>query len=401
MGPGAGRTVSPLFPHLFLQPPAVGVGDGDWKPALRAEVDLRRARGEAPRRPLRSLFVAAGARGGEASLGRNVLEVVGADVVGSATEWTVEIEVPGTGIPFSLAVIRAWGDAGVNRVSLAPSPTCPSTAVSDGVQTAAPFEVRLESLMASTRCLLSSGIPVVSVDISLPTGRDQARTGMEQALRTAQALERIGVPQLAIREFGGWEDVEEAEGEDGSKDDPEWGSEVAPKLTAGKAAGVEDDGESWAGLRDCLLGAGYESGDGVHFSRRGPPALHSRAILRREPVLGLGPAAVTFRNPERRANVREWQGYRRQALAGLDPLEWQERLSREEVRTERVWSRLRSREGLRTGGMGLRSTRLIREWVVREWATVKGGRVVLLPEGWVRMDGLVVDLLRTGDLDRG
>jgi coproporphyrinogen III oxidase-like Fe-S oxidoreductase len=399
MDPGAGRKVSPLFPHLFLRPPAVEVGD--WKPALRAEVDLRRGRGEAPRRPLRSLFLAAGARGSEASLARDILEVVGADVVGSATEWTVEVEVPGTGTPCSLEVIRAWGDAGVNRVSLALPSTYPNAAVPGGVETAASFEARLESLMAAARRLLSGGIPVVSVDISLVTGRGQVRTGMEQALRTAHALAWIGVPQLALREWGGGEDVEGAEGEDGAKKDPGWGGEVASEMTVGKAAGLEDDGEGWACLRDRLLEAGYESGDGVHFVRRGPIAAHPRAILRREPVLGLGPAAVTFRNPERRANVPEWQGYRSRALAGLDPLEWRERLSREEVRTERVWSRLRSREGLRMGGMGARSARLIREWVVREWATEKGGRVILLPQGWIRMDGLVVDLLRAGDLDRG
>jgi coproporphyrinogen III oxidase-like Fe-S oxidoreductase len=135
--------------------------------------------------------------------------------------------------------------------------------------------------------------------------------------------------------------------------------------------------------------------------RGGPVAVHPRAILRREPVLGLGPAAVTFRNPERRANVPEWRDYRNRALAGRDPVEWRELLSREEVRTERVWTRLRSREGLRVWGMGPRSTRLIREWVLRKWATVKGGRVVLLSQGWIRMDRLVVDLLSTEDLDRG
>lgn len=362
------------FPHLLLRLPEAE--EEEWKSVIGAEASVRREHGEIPGQPLRSLFVVAGRRGGEVTLARDLTEVVGADVVGSDTEWTLELMLQGESAILSRDALRAWLGVGVNRISLAFPPPFPR----DVVPGERGLATHLESLVSVASRLLAEGVPVVNVDLPLGSNGRPEGGGLESTLRVLETLDRIQVPQLTIHER-----VE--------------GDAPGSRVMHVEPDGDEEDG--WLRLVRCLEEAGYVTGDGVHFVREGACAVHPRAILRREPVLGLGPGAVTFRNPERRANVPEWRGYRRRALAGLDPIEWRESLDRGEVRTERVWSYLRCREGLRMGGMGPRSARLIRGWVSRGWATVAGGRVILLPDGWIRMDGLVVDLLRMEEEDRG
>jgi hypothetical protein len=360
------RMVIRPFPHLFVRLPQGHVGDGEWRPALRAEVELRRKSGESVARPARSVFVAAGDRGWDAGVSRSLLEAVGETSVGTGTEWTLEVdagEAEEGGRPPILPpeVVRAWADAGVNRVSLACSP---SSSRRDGLRGTAHEGGRTpEAWAAAVDRLMAGGIPTVSVD--LPLGREAGSPAGAGALAIASGILEVGIPQVAIRE----------------------------------AEGTRDP-IGWLTLRRRLGDAGYDTGDGVHFFRSGCRPVHPRGILRREPVLGIGPGAVTFRNPVRRANVRKWRRYRMVTFGGGDPFRWQEHLTDREVRTERIWCRLRSREGLRVQGMGVRARRRIDDWVVRGMARMEAGRVILTESGWLQGDGLAVDLLAEEEADR-
>lgn len=354
------------FPHLFVRLPPGTVGAEEWRSTLRAEVEIRRKGGESPARPARSVFVAAGDRGREAGLSRSLLEAMDEISVGPGTEWTLEVDAgeaeEGGGSPILLPeVVRAWADAGVNRVSLASSP---SSSGRDGPQGTtrtggwAPAE-----WTAVVGRLMAGGVPMVSVD--LPLGSEAGDPAGAGALTIASAVLEVGIPQVAIRETEGTRDP-----------------------------------VGWLMVSRRLGDAGYNTGDGVHFFRDGCRPVHPRGILRREPVLGIGPGAVTFRNPVRRANVRNWQRYRAVTSGGGDPLRWQEHLTAGEVRTERIWCRLRSREGLRVQGMGVRAGRRIDDWVARGMARIEAGRVILTDPGWLHADGLAVDLLADEEADR-
>jgi len=379
---GTGAPVTLPFPHLFLSLPSVEAEPGDWDSAFMDELHLQGRSGVQPGAPLRSLFVAAGPRGGDAALATRVHGLVGTERLGADTEWTIELRMSPSAPAVSLDAVRQWWREGVSRVSLS-----------------GPFHWacgdRCPDLEAALSVLRAGGIGRVNVDLPFGGARaTEAESAGSPEGEIVGALTRWGATELSLHE-------EDATEDEKGRDAPAEGPGAAER-----AAGMVGEGDSeptlfpWRRWRSALGSWRYRSADGVHFWRRGAPALYSRALLRREPVLGLGPSAMTFRNPMRRRNVPDWRVYLDRIREGALPLAWEEWLRREEVRTERVWTRLREDRGLRLRGLGPGALHQVERWVQEGWAVCVEGRVILREEGWARSDSLSVDLLAATARDR-
>jgi oxygen-independent coproporphyrinogen-3 oxidase len=131
---------------------------------------------------------------------------------------------------------------------------------------------------------------------------------------------------------------------------------------------------------------GFEHYEVSNAARPGYRARHNAAYWRRAPFIGLGPAAHSGFNGERRWNVREWAAYERVLAAGKSPQEGREVLDSSAVELEELYLGLRTSDGLSLHRL---SPADIEAWQSVGWATVGGGRVRLTPEGWLRLDALV------------
>ncbi len=347
---------SGTYRHLYLEVPwAVrGVQEGGegasdtWARLLGRERAMRSERGGRVSSELSSLLIGGAA---PASLGRALPRLVRGLLPApdsSVGEWTVEVE-PGWAEGASddpLSTVGAWLEGGVTRLCLRADPA------------AGPGGWSAE------RLTLLEGIadldpPVLAADLVLRSGGEEP----EPLHDLLDRLQRSGVSHLSLYE----DSVGDEDAEDRS-------------------------GELWWGLRERASQLGFESTDVVNLALPGAASTMAMAIQRRWPILGLGPGARSFRNPRRHWNVPSWSHYRARLSRGLDPRSGGELLSGDEVRLERIWSRLPTREGmrvpLRLGGDDPR----IRAWLRAGWIEWHPGRIRLTSRGILRLDGIAVEL---------
>jgi len=388
--PWPGVSVSPRTRNLFLRIPSRRFTLERALFLLKREGEIRRAQGEPCDWPSHSLYVEVGGHGGEADLCRDLVQrferedpesgPLPGKVRGEARglpEWTIGLtllpfddrERGPTGVSvqnLTPTVLGSWVDAGVNRISL----TAPAGGPDEGGKGSG-----VEVLREAYERIRDAGLARVSAELEIGRGgggRGDDGRALARILGTLETWIDCGVPQVALVEEEGGDTVEESVGE-----------------------------PVWLQVDRILMDRGYQTQDGVHYSRsEGGEPLHPRAIRRREPILGLGPGAVTFRNPERRANVGEEKEYAEKIRAGLDPWLWRETLTPKEVRMERMWWGLRSRRGLPVRLLGPRARSKMGEWRGEGWVEERGGRWVLRPEGWLKADGLAVELLLADEQDR-
>ncbi len=141
---------------------------------------------------------------------------------------------------------------------------------------------------------------------------------------------------------------------------------------------------------ETLSDAGFDHYEVSNFARPGRRARHNSAYWTRVPYLGLGPSAHGFDGAERRWNEAAYVEWQRQIDRGSDPLAGRELLTAGAAADERAYL------GLRTnGGLTLTNDEVARvsPWIDQGWAAFQGGnRVVLTPQGWLRLDALAADL---------
>jgi coproporphyrinogen III oxidase-like Fe-S oxidoreductase len=154
----------------------------------------------------------------------------------------------------------------------------------------------------------------------------------------------------------------------------------------------ESFGSNWLAVLAALEVRGFVPADLVNYALPGRMSRYLRTLLLRRPLLGLGPGAASFRNPERSRNVSEWWEYRSGLASGEMPVAGRERLSRDESRMERIWYRLQTSDGLRLPRRLGDLDDLLAAWVDAGWAVWNPPRLRLTPEGWLRVDGLAVEL---------
>jgi hypothetical protein len=327
--------------HLYLSVPAwPAKASVSWSKAVARErvfrgQGVRGAPGVRLADPLASLLV-----GGEApvSLGEDLPSAVrhaaGLAPCHRTGEWTVEVD----GAPELAAWAPAWAREGVTRLALRGEAADPE--VAHRIRRTAPsLELAAEVELA----LLSD---------------PSARLG---------ALVEAGVTSVALVEV-------ESRG-DAGRTDP-------------------DTSLAWQGALRALAARGWVLADlaFAHVAAGGPAGrgpCHPRAIRAREPVLGLGPGAVTFRNPCRRWNLARAPSYLAAIARGEDPRGGGERLDADQVRLERIWAGLRRARGVRCPGAELR---VPREWYASGWIRPVPGRIVPTFDGWLHADTLAVEL---------
>lgn len=260
----------------------------------------------------------------------------------------------------------AWRDAGVTRVSL-------------GAQSFDPGVLRwmhrthdAAQIGVAMQTLCSAGFTDISLDLIYavpPALRRNWADDLDRALALEPThLSLYGLTVEPATPLGKWT----ARGESLSLDDDRAAAEYLVAHTRLETAGFDHYEVSNAG-------------------RPGNRARHNAAYWRRAPFIGLGPSAHSGFSSLRRWNVREWEEYRRRAEAGEALMQEQETLDDEQVQLEDLYLGLRTTDGLAI-------TRLppdvLESWTGARWAVVRESRVVLTPEGWLRLDALVASLSR-------
>lgn len=135
--------------------------------------------------------------------------------------------------------------------------------------------------------------------------------------------------------------------------------------------------------------AGFDHYEVSNFAQPGHHAQHNRSYWRGVPYLGLGPSAHGFDGATRRWNRAAYAAWQKAVVTGEDPIGGSEAIGDGEQSLESVYLGLRTTGGLAVGDEALEQ---IRPWVAAGWAYISGGRVVLTPLGWLRLDSLAAAL---------
>lgn len=260
----------------------------------------------------------------------------------------------------------AWRDAGITRVSL-------------GAQSFDPGVLRwmhrthdAAQVGVAMQTLRSAGFTDISLDLIYalpPAMRRNWADDLDRALALEPThLSLYGLTVEPATPLGKWT----ARGESLSLDDDHAAAE-------------------YLDAHSRLETAGFDHYEVSNAGRPGYRARHNAAYWRRAPFIGLGPSAHSGFSSLRRWNVREWEEYRRRAEAGEALMQEQETLDDEQVQLEDLYLGLRTTDGLAV--TRLPPDVLVR-WTVAQWAVVRESRVVLTPEGWLRLDALVASLSR-------
>jgi len=260
---------------------------------------------------------------------------------------------------------RAWRDAGINRISL-------------GVQSfddrALQWMHRVHDGAAAVKAfdtLRAAGFADISVDLIFALPESLGRSWRDD-------LERV----LAL--------------------DPEhvslYGLTVEPQAPLGRwvargeviEAGEEDYARDFLDADRMLSAAGFEHYEVSNFGKAGHRARHNFCYWQGVAYAGVGPGAHEFDGASRRWNVRAYEAWAERLRAGGDPMEGSETLSPENRIAETVYLGLRTVDGLTVSAA---EAAHVSSWIESGWARLlKADRLVLTPEGWLRLDSLAADL---------
>jgi len=301
-------------------------------------------------------------------LGAGIRDILGDERLEGIGEWTVEVN-PEDVTP---ALLREWRDVGVTRLSV-------------GVQSLEgdilEWLGRRHSPDVARRALddiRGSDFPSWSVDMlyGLPV------TSRDSPLRSVREMIDMGVPGVSLYELLI---------EPGAPGAESMGAELADSDARAAQYGelvalLKSEGYEWTEMTACAL-------PGHH-------GLHMAAVLRGEPVLGLGPGANTRARGQARWNLRDWHSYMVATAEGRLPLAGEEVLDASEMRLEALWSGLRLAEGVPRTMLTAEGRMLAEDWAGLGLAHRDHERLRLTPEGWMRLDDLVLRLeatFREGD----
>lgn len=126
------------------------------------------------------------------------------------------------------------------------------------------------------------------------------------------------------------------------------GTPLGRQVALGRRRAPDPDlqAEMFALACELLGAAGYRHYEVSNWARPGSECRHNLGYWRREPYLGLGAGAHSFRGDRRWWNVRPPQEYLRRVEAGELPIGGEERLGPAEAHLEEVLLRLRILEGV-------------------------------------------------------
>jgi oxygen-independent coproporphyrinogen-3 oxidase len=285
------------------------------------------------------------------------------DCLGADQGLVPEVEVTLEANPEDVSpeAARAWRAAGVTRVSL-------------GVQSFSPAVLQwmhrthdADAAVRAVGALRDEGLQNVSLDLIYGLPVELGRSWEADLVRALElSPSHVSLYGLTV----------------------ETGTPLGRWVERGRSLPAEDS----VAAREYLLAHELLAERGFrHYevSNAGLPGFESRHNLgywSRRPFLGLGPSAHSARANRRWWNLREWEGYRRQIEAGVPVVAGEESLTSEQQRLEEIYLGLRTDLGIAASSL---PPDRIDEWVAAEWASRRDSRVVLSPEGWLRLDALV------------
>lgn len=266
--------------------------------------------------------------------------------------------------PDDITAVRAngWAAAGVNRVSL-------------GVQSHDPAVLRwmhrthrVDQVAPAVATLRAAGIDNVSTDLifALPAdlGRDWQR---DMDLTFALAPSHVSLYGLTIEShtpLARWR---------------ERGATVVPS----------DDryATEYLQAHGALTDHGFEHYEVSNAARPGQRSRHNSGYWTGEDYLGLGPSAHSLVDGVRSWNIREWAAYQRASESGQALEAGREVLDAPALAVERRYLGLRTSGGLPAGELDAAT---VERWCRVGWATSTDEVIRLTPEGWLRLDALVI-----------
>ena len=296
--------------------------------------------------------------------GEGVARVIALLLRRAALAPNAEVTVEANPEDVTPAIVACWTRAGVNRVSL-------------GVQSFDPAVLAwmhrthdVAAVHAAVRTLADHGITNWSLDLiyALPAEvtRDWARDldeaiALNPAHVSAYGLTvEQGTPLARWRARGGVHDASEER--------------------------YESD---FLLAHERLAAAGYRHYEVSNWGKPGLESRHNSSYWAGVPYVGLGPAAHGFDGDARRWNERDFVRWRASARAQRDPLGGEETLTPEQRSLEDAYIALRTTQGAPVGDVDVP---LVSRWIAQGWGEVQGGRLVLTPHGWLRLDALVAAL---------
>jgi oxygen-independent coproporphyrinogen-3 oxidase len=264
------------------------------------------------------------------------------------------------------ARVRAWRDAGVNRVSI-------------GVQSFDPGVLgqlgRRHDATAATRAIATVAgiIQNVSVDLIYAARRSSVASAADDAAR-AVAAGAVHVSAYALTL------------------DPAVMAEEVPLARAARRLAMPGDDEAVAqarAIRGALRRAGLRRYEVSNFARPGRESVHNRLYWDGESYLGLGAGAAGCRrgDPARGEGSVRWQDLREAGAwlsaveAGRLPTGEEDRFDAAADRVERIMLATRTRRGVALGLLGERGQREVPALLAHRLAVVRGDRLVLTSRG--------------------
>jgi putative oxygen-independent coproporphyrinogen III oxidase len=265
--------------------------------------------------------------------------------------------------------VRAWRDAGVNRVSLG------SQSFDDAVLTWMHRTHDASAIGRAVDLTRAAGIDNISLDLifALPE-----RTSRSWENDVARALE-LEPWHLSL-----------------------YGLTVEPHTPLGRwrARGelVESSEDAYEAeflhAHSALTDAGLDHYEVSNFGGEGKRSRHNSSYWAGVPYAGIGPSAHEFDGDVRRWNVAPYAEWLSRLDADEDPISDQEQLTEANRGAERVYLGLRTVDGLR---LSAEERDHVRSWIDAGWATLmEDDRLVLTPTGWLRLDALAADLTLFG-----
>lgn len=316
--------------------------------------------------PLRTVYLGGGtpSRLGARGVGA-VLDALRRHVV---MEDDAEVTLEANPEDISEEAVRAWRDAGVNRLSI-------------GIQSFDDLVLswmhRVHDASAARRAVEAArkaGMEAFSLDLIFATP-DRLSRNWEHDLEQLVALapDHVSLYGLTIEPhtpLGRWHE----RGQEREADEERFEREF---LLA----------------HDMLASAGFEHYEVSNFARPGKRARHNSAYWLGVPYLGLGPSAHGFDGDTRRWNIEAFAAWERTVGTLTDPVGGEEALTVENRIAEAVYLGLRTSDGLLLEA-GEHSRVL--PWQDAGWITLQespdGPRAVCTARGWLRLDALAADL---------
>jgi oxygen-independent coproporphyrinogen-3 oxidase len=272
--------------------------------------------------------------------------------------------------------LRAWKDAGVNRLSI-------------GIQSFAEEELRWMNRAhhagQARDCIeksLDAGFDNMSIDLiyGSPLLTD------EGWMKNMEIATGYGIPHLSCYALT----VEEK-------------TPLQKQIAGKKLPDVDPDKQArqFLMLMEHLGNQGYEHYEVSNFAKPGKRSRHNSSYWKGVPYVGLGPSAHSFNGRERRWNVANNQVYIRSVQEG-NPERGAEELTEEQRLNETVMISLRTMEGLNlekieTDFGKKEAERLAKGLIIFDGnglVKMNGGIAVLTDEGMLRADGIAASLFK-------